>query len=59
MAEALPNDLVHAMEDHGIPPHSNRHGVIAKCEAERADKQPCRLREDPNAQHAEHVDKVA
>jgi len=47
------------VEDKRVPPHSDCDGVVAKGQAVRADEQAFRVREDPDAQHAEQVDEVA
>lgn len=54
----LPDDFIHTVEDHGVPPHSNRNGVISVRQAICADEQSLRVREDEEAEHTHHVDKV-
>ena len=55
----VPCDFVQAVEDKAVPPHHDRDRVIAEAQAIRADEESLGLREEPNAQHHQKVDKVA
>lgn len=55
----VPDDLVHTVEHHRVPPHGDCNRIVSESQAERANEKPFRVREDPNTQHAEQIDKVA
>ena len=42
------SDLVEAMEDHRISPHSNSDSVVSKCQTICADKEPLGIWKSPN-----------
>lgn len=55
----VPNHLIHAVENQGIPPHGDGRRVVSKGQAVGTDEQPFGTRECPDGEHAEQVDKVA
>ena len=55
----VPDNLVHTVEDHRVAPHGDRSRIVSESQAESANKEPFRVGEDPNTQHAEQIDKVA
>lgn len=55
----IPDNLVHTVEDHGVAPHGDCSRIVSEGQAEGANKEPFRVGEDPDTQHAEQIDKVA
>jgi hypothetical protein len=51
-------DLVEAMEDHRVSPHSYGNSVVSECQTVGTDKESFRLREEPDGAHTEKVDEV-
>jgi hypothetical protein len=54
----VPCDFVQAVEDETVPPHHDRNRIVAEAQAVCTDEQSLGLREEPNAQHHQKVDKV-
>ena len=54
----LPSDLVKAVEDQGIPPHSNSRCIVSVRQAVGADEQSFRLGCHPDGEKGQEVDEV-
>ena len=59
LVQNLRGYFVQAVKDQTVPPHGDRNGIIAKCQTKSADEKALGLREEPDGQDQEHVDKVA
>lgn len=47
------------MKDQAVPPHGNCYSIIAERQTVGADEKAFGLREEPDGQNEEHVDKIA
>ena len=55
----VPRSFIKRVKDHRVPPHGDRHSIVAIRQAVRADEKALRLGKDPHAEEQEEVDKVA
>ena len=56
--DCVPDDLIHRVEHERVPPHDDSDGVVAHDQTVCGDEQALRLRNYPNAQDGEDIDKV-
>lgn len=51
-------DFVEAVKDHRVSPHDDRYRVVAVCKTICADEKSFRVREYPDTEKAEKIDRV-